>query len=405
MRFAALAAVVAAGLAGAGAEPVDAAGTDSWVFTDDFSAGLEQWRFPQGDGYAVVETGDPAHGQALALHTAALQTHALIRDSESWSGVRLEGEVLFPADVHNYLGFIYRYVDTGRRIDFGSLYIKGNGSYVQANPHSDTNVGRLVYPEQRALLTGDAAITIGEWQHFALEVVGPEAHLYVGDGATPQLTLRSPEAARGAFGFKPRHPGGDVWLDNIRARPIEAFSYRGPPQPDVPYTRDSFITDWEVLGPLSGMSAGIESGRIPPQQAIEDDGREVVWRAFPADHRGAVLTGRVTEYRGSRQVAYFRSMLTPPPGSTEEAVLEISTADPLALWLNGAFLGFAPAADAAWWDAGENPDHPPRRWPVNLQPGTNELLVRAVGGTYASGGFFMRLHQNGVEPLFPPRRE
>lgn len=394
MTLPGLALGIGIGLAAAAAAPVDADRTESWAFSDDFSAGLGQWRFPQGDGYDLVDTGDSSHGRALALRTAALQTHALIRDSASWAGVRIEGEVLFPENVHNYLGFIYRYVDDDRRIDFGSLYIKGNGSYLQANPHSDTNVGRLVYPERRAILTGDAAITIGEWQRFALEVVGPEAHIYVGESTTPQMTLRSPEADRGAFGFKPRHPGGAVWIDNIRARPIAAFSYRGPPQPDVPYNRDAFITDWRVLGPLSRMSAGIESGRISSQQTIEDDGREVGWREFPADHRGAVFTGRVTEYRGSRRVAYFHTVLHQPEasgGAPDETILEISTADPLALWLNGKFAGFAPAADAAWWDAGENPDHPPLRWQVDLQPGPNELLVRAVGGSYASGGFFMRL--------------
>lgn len=368
----------------------------SSLFADDFENGVDLWRFPHGRGYEVVETGDASHGHALALRTAGLQTHALLRDSDEWDGVRIEGEVLFPEDVHNYLGFIYRYVETDRRVDFGSLYIKGNGSYVQANPHSDTNVGRLVYPERRAVLAGESAIRIGEWQQFALEVVGPEAHLYVGAEASPQLTLRSPEAHRGAFGFKPRHPGGEVWIDNICARPIDGFSYRGPPRPDVPYSRDAFITDWRVLGPLSSMSAGIESGSTSPQQTIDDDGREVGWRSFPADHRGAVFSGRVTEYRGSRRVAYFHTVLRQPEPNgapIHEQVLEISTADPLAVWLNGRFLGFAPAADAAWWDAGWNPDHPPLRWRVDLQPGANELLVRAVGGTYASGGFFMRLRR------------
>lgn len=368
------------------------------MFTDDFSDGLEWWRFPQGDGYQLVETSDPSHGRVLALRTADLQTHALIRDSERWTDVRIEGEVLFPDDVHNYLGFIYRYVDDGRRIDFGSLYIKGNGSYVQANPHRDTNVGRLVYPERRAMLPGDAAITIGKWQQFALEVVGAEAHLYVGELTAPRLTLRTKEASHGAFGFKPRHPGGEVWIDNIKVLPIDELSYRGPPQPDVPYRRDAFVTDWRVLGPLEEASAELESGEVLPEQAVDDDGRQVSWRAFPADHRGAVITGRVAEYRGSRRVAYFHTVLMAPreqgrqAPSTLEAVLEISTADPLALWLNGRFLGFA-AAGTAWWDAGDDPSHPPIRWPVSLQPGTNDLLVRTIGGTYATGGFYLRVRR------------
>ena len=70
---------------------------------------------------------------------------------------------------------------------------KGNGSYVQANLHSDTNVGRTLYPEMRAALEGPRAIVIGAWQRFALEVVGSEAHFYVGDMSTPAMTLPAPE--------------------------------------------------------------------------------------------------------------------------------------------------------------------------------------------------------------------
>ena len=368
-----------------------------WTFADDFENGLELWHFPHGQGYELVDTGETSRGHALALLTSGLQTHALIRGSEAWPDVRIEGELLFPDDVHNYLGFVYRYVAADRRIDFGSLYIKGNGSYAQANPHSDTNVGRTIYPERRALLTGNAAIRIGEWQQFALEVVGGEAHLYVGASTLPRLTVRSEEAARGGFGFKPRHPGGEVWIDNIKASPIDGFSYRGPPKPDVPYARDRFVTDWRVLGPLQSTSPEVESGRVSTSQTVDDGEREVAWRPFSADHRGAVITGRVTEYRGSRRVAYFHTVLGAPGGqggdnrTAREAELEISTVDPLALWLNGEFLGFASAGAAAWWDAGENPDHAPDRVTVRLRPGPNELLVRAIGGGYATGGFYLRM--------------
>lgn len=368
-----------------GASPANATAT---VFSDDFENGLDLWRFPQGRGYRPVDTGDASHGRALALGTASLQTHALMRGSEAWPDVRIEGEVLFPHDVHNYLGFIYRYVDDGRRIDFGSLYIKGNGSYLQANPHRDSNVGRTVYPERRATLDGAAAIEIGKWQRFALEVVGAEAHLHVGGSEEPQLTLCAGEAASGAFGFKPRHPGGQVWIDNIRVRRIAAFSYHGPPRPDVPYARDAFVTEWQVLGPLTRTSDEVEAGYAAGQTVV-DDGRRVAWRPFRVDYRGAVLTGQVTEYRGARRVAYFHAELDGDafPGKAE---LQLSTADALAIWLDGEFAGFTEAMPAAWWDAPENPDHPPTPVTVELHPGTNHLVIRAIGGVYATGGFYLR---------------
>src|SRR5690606_38093825 len=117
--------------------------------------------------------------------------------------------------------------------------------------------------------------------------------------------------------------------DNIRARPIDGFSYLGLPKPGIPYTRDAFITDWRVTGPLESTSPDIESGRATSRRRVDDGGRQFGWRAFPADERGAVLTGRVTEYRGSRRVAYFHTVL--PQGRTDasmdEVFLDISTAD------------------------------------------------------------------------------
>jgi len=49
-----------------------------------------------------------------------------------WGSYRVEGDVLFPDDRHNYLGIVYNYRESGGRADFGSLYLKGNGSYIRA---------------------------------------------------------------------------------------------------------------------------------------------------------------------------------------------------------------------------------------------------------------------------------
>jgi hypothetical protein len=55
---------------------------------------------------------------------------------------------------------------------------------------------------------------------------------------------------RGEVGFKPRVVGTPVWIDNISARSIEAFSYQGPPRPlGVHYAPESMVTDWQVLVP------------------------------------------------------------------------------------------------------------------------------------------------------------
>lgn len=357
--------------------------THSVLFAEDFERGLDGWAFPFGQGHEVL--AEPGTDNAvLALRTVHAPVYALIRGSEEWGDVRIEGRVLFPDDDHNYLGFIYRYRDDGRRIDFGSVYIKGNGSYVQANEHHDTNVGRTVYPELRANLDGPRAIEIGVWQRFALEVVGPAAHLYVGDLTAPVLTLPAAGAGTGAFGFKPRNPGAGVWIDDISVRGIEGFSYDGVPVPDPRYRRADLATDWRVLGPLPAHSMEVETGAEPRPEPNR-------WTPFPADHRGAVLTGRSTEFRRDLRVAYFRTSVN--RARAGEAQLCIATADDLAIWVNGSFIGFAGRQEVAWWDAGVNADHPPLRADVVLREGPNEILVRVTGGTYATGGYYLGVCQ------------
>jgi len=104
-----------------------------------------------------------------------------------------------------------------------------------------------------------------------------------------------------------------------------------------------------------------------------------------------VLSSRVTEYRGARRVTYFHAPVdADAPGP---AVLEISTADDLAIWLNGGFIGFAASQAAAWWDAGVDAAHAPVRAHVTLREGTNHLHVRVTGGVYATGGFFVRVRR------------
>lgn len=362
------------------------------LFADDFEEGVGRWRFPLGSGHALVETGDEARGAALALQVRGQPVYALMRGSDEWGDVRIEGEVLFPAATDNYLGFIWRYRDDGRRIDFGSLYIKGNGSYVQANPHHDTNVGRTVFPELRVPLDGDAAISIGEWMPFALEVVGATAHLYVGGSATPVFAASLPAPERGAFGFKPRNPGGAVWIDDVRVRPIGRLSSGSSAPPEASYPSERHVRSWRVLGPLTRTVPEIESGdAFGRGWSIMDDGRRVGWRDYAADPRGAVLTGWVTDYRGSRKVAYFHTTLEAEAAG--DVVLEWATADDLAIWLNGEFVGFASRQPQAWWDAGEHPGHAPLRAAVSLRRGRNELVARVVGGTYATGGFFLAVRR------------
>jgi hypothetical protein len=178
-----------------------------------------------------------------------------------------------------------------------------------------------------------------------------------------------------------------VLIDDVVVRAIGGFTHRGRPIPDPAYTRDAFMTDWSVLGPLTRNLPSELEGTFDEASTVLDDGRTVSWRPFATDHRGAVVTASVTEHRESRRVAYFHTEVASEEGG--DAILLLSSTDDLAVWVNGVFAGFLPRQDRAWWDSPGNPGHPPGRAFVTLKPGSNDVVIRAAGGVYATGGFYL----------------
>ncbi len=358
------------------------------LFHDDFESGLGRWTISDPAAIGVIDSGDPDRGMVLRLRPAHSRLHALIRGSEGWGPYRLEGRVLFPTDEHNYLGLIYNYREVDGRVDLGSIYIKGNGSYIRVNPRRDWNPARRMYEEFKTPLAGDDAIVIGRWQRFAAEVVGNVCHFYVGNLNEPKVTFDFYEGASGKAGFKPRVVGGPVWIDDVRVTSIDGPSYRGPRRPaGLTYDPGRMVTDWKVLGPLTRSFDEVERSATPQRVSVRDRKERQRWRPFETDGRGAVLTGRVTDFLGDRTVAYF--LTTIEVGPDEQAVLEFSTIDAMALWVNGQFEGYSEGDRYAWYDFGENPDHPPSPYTaLPLEPGVNHVLIRVRGGTYATGGFY-----------------
>jgi hypothetical protein len=354
------------------------------LFTDDFEHGLDRWRIVGENGVMIKASGDPSHGSVMELVPNG-DVSAIIKDSSKWGRVRLEGEMLFPTNVDNYLGFIYNLTERNRRQDFGLIYVKGNQSYLQANPQHDFNVTRLVYPELRTNLTGSAAVKVNAWQRFAIEIDGVRAHVYVGSSDVPQMTFDGFEYDRGPIGLQPRSVGGPVWVDNVRVRSIGGLSYSGPSIPSIAYDPTKLLTNWQVAGPFDRTDDDL--GRHP------DRGR---WAKFETDARGAIITGRVVDYHGPNTVAYFRSTIASEAGGESE--LEFSTSSDLSVWLNGRFMSGASRQEFAWFDFATNKEHQPRRLTVTLKAGRNDLVVRVRGGAYAEAGFFSRVATVQREP-------
>jgi hypothetical protein len=358
------------------------------LLADGFEGDLSAWEANDESAVAIVDSGDAAHGRVLELNPSHSTLYALIRGSETWPAYRIEGEVLFPTNEHNYLGFVYNLRDVGGRIDLGSVYIKGNGSYIRVNPRRDWNPARMLYEEFRVALDGDAAIITGKWRRFAVEVEGAVCHLYVADMVTPKVTFPFFELDSGKAGFKPRVVGGPVWIDNVRATSITRLSYRGPMIPaGIEYRPERMVRDWKVLGPLQATHKELEQRAVPTSGGVIENGVAHLWREFQTDGRGAVVSGRVVDFLGEKTVAYFHSAIEVPQGSAAE--LEFSSIDDLTMWLNGKFEDYSYADDYAWHDFGVNPDHPSSPYAsLPLAEGINHVLIRIRGGRYASGGFF-----------------
>ncbi len=351
------------------------------LFTDNFEGNLDRWEVIRQGDVAIRDSNDPSHNRVLVLIPNG-DVYALIKGSDRWSGVRIEGDVLFPKNEDNYLGVIYNFQKNDARVDFGNIYIKGNGSYLQVNPHRDFNVGRTLYPEYHITLDGGSAIHIGEWQHFKVEIIQSECHFFVGDMESPQLTFSLSDLKSGLIGFQPRSVGGEVWIDNVVIHSIREFSYKGEARPSIHYETAELLTKWESIGPLDQSDDDI---------ARNPDGRGHRWRPFPADPRGAVITGMIIDYHGPHNVGYFRASFH--QDTAGELFLHLSTVDDLALWVNGRFQWFISRGEYAWFDFGKNQNHAGQRVPIPVRKGENQIIVRARGGVYASGGFFARIEQ------------
>jgi len=373
--------IMAAGSLGAQAPSV----TRDLRFTDDFEAGLDRWIVYGDDAVDIVNAG-AEHGRALRFRSNG-DVHALIRGSDRWHDVAIEGDVMFPNAGDSYLGVIYNYRTRGARSDFGLIYVKsGRTAYLQANPHRDYNVTRTFYPEFVAPLSGAAEVRPGKWQRFRVEVVGGIAHFYVGDMNVPQLVFPIAEPGPGLVGLQPRSVGEDVWVDNVTVSSIQAFSHPVSEHADG----GSMALKWDAIGPLAQTNDDI--ARHPTKYGTR-------WRSFAVDIRGGVQTSRVVDYHGPNTVAYFRAQVR--ASAAGPATLHLSTVDDLAVWVNGRFHWFVAHSDAAWFDAGVNPDHADTKIPLALVAGDNTLVFRVRGGVYAAAGFFAFVDQSGVRLQSP----
>ncbi|MCP5047023.1 MAG: hypothetical protein GY940_07610 [bacterium] len=380
-------------------------------FRDDFENGTGKWDLISPDKIRIVDSGDPSHGKVLALHPGGATVSALIKDSNQWANIRIEGDVYFPYLYNASMAVIYNHNLKGTQPSFGSVYIYGPngadlksfrknhfryiqippgkflGNVVQVNPHRGNNSSRALYPEFWTPLTGAAAIKTGEWGHFKAEIVGSTCHFYVKDMETPVITNSLFELSSGRVGFQPRFEGAVVYIDNIKVTGIAGLTYTGPPLPsNRNYKPSELITQWDVIGPFWKRMNTIDSDGYLPGKTYRLDEKDFKWRPFKTDARGCVLIGQVCDRYTGDVFAYFHTEVS--SDTEKEITVEFSSSNNMDLFANGKRVGNIPIHRSSWYDFLENPKHPGSRLKVKLKPGKNHLVVFARASRVDGGGFY-----------------
>ncbi|MCP5054614.1 MAG: hypothetical protein GY940_46030 [bacterium] len=383
------------------------------LFTDDFENGDSKWYFTNANKINVRDSGDSGHGKVLVLQSGGPAVYALLKGSDQWKNIRIEGEMLFPGHRHHYLGLMYNYNVKETRSDFGCVYIYGprgvaidklgtyrryrglpavdySGNVVMVNPHRDGNASRFLYSEYWTLLPQEDAIKPGTWHRFKAEIMGTVCHFYVDDMETPRVTSEFLEFSSGSVGLKPRYTGGESWVDNVKVTSIETFSYTGPPLPEGRnYKPGELVTQWHVAGPLAQRIDDIDSNGFQPDKTYNHQGKTVKWEPFNADPRGCVVSGRVVDKYSGKRFAYFHSEISSE--SDKEVAISFNTSNPLELWVNGTRAGNVRPSFTVWYDFWENPDHKGPSLKATLKAGKNDIMILVKGGRYGGDGFFVRI--------------
>jgi hypothetical protein len=345
---------------------------------DGFESGLGLWVL-QPPERAVIVAEPGANNSVLRLTPQRGEyTQILLRDSEEFRNVRLEGRFLFPTDGDGYLGFIYNHQQGSTRTDSGVIYVKSNGSYLRISPHHDGNPSWRLYEEYKVNLEGDRRIQTGVWYSFRLDVRGHSASLAIGDLESPLVRFEAAPKDFGSLGLEARPGGGEaVWVDDIVVSSLHG-SKAGSALSKTP-------SAWETLGAFEPLEDFAREAPDLPQAG---------WQPISTDFRGALITGVWTQYRsGEQSWLYLRQRFVVEEGEMAPTWLAASTANRLDVWLNGYFRGTVAKEQYIWSDFASSKAHPGARIPLSPKVGENELLIRVYGKRFAGGGMFLELMQ------------
>jgi hypothetical protein len=381
-------------------------------FKDDFETGTAKWNIANSFRTKIVDSGDAGHGKVLSLHAGGAGVYALIKGSEKWTDIRIEGDFYFPSYYPHYMGLVYNLNRKGSRVDFGCMCVSGPlgedikstfrnfyryrqqppaqfiGNVVIARHHRDGVAARYQAPEYWVVLKDDTGVKPGEWHHFKAEIMGPACHFYVDDMKTPKITYDYYEYASGAVGFKPIFAGAGFWVDNIEVTSIDQFAYKGPILPaGIRYKPETLVTKWHAVGPFYRPLEELEKDGFLPGKTYFNEDEKLKWQPFQADGRGCVVTSRVFSKFNRKYYAYFHTEIMSK--AEKQVTLKFSSTNNLVVWVNNKKAGTIGARIFAWYDFLENPEHKGQELKADLKPGKNHVLILVKGGLSEGDGFYM----------------
>ncbi len=353
------------------------------VISDDFESGMGNWRPSESASAAVIEEpGESNHVLELTpsgifpLQGKRGLSYVLLQQAESLENVRMEGRFYFPTDGDGYLGFIYNHRSSPGRSDFGSIYVKSNGSYVRVSPHYDGNPSWRLYEDLRVDLDGQRRIRPGTWYPFRLDVRRQCALLYIQDFVSPVVSFDQFPHGQGALGLEARPGNGDpVWVDDVR---VSELAESGASCVELE-SEESRLYGWQTLGPMEFQNAAtLEFPDLDDRQ----------WSDLSPDSRGAIITALQTQTASGNKKSTYVRVRFDAAASPENSWLAISSVNRLDVWLNGFYRGTVAADRYAWKTNNKATETQSARLPIAPRPGTNEVLIRVHGDRFAAGGFY-----------------
>jgi hypothetical protein len=332
--------------------------------------------------------------KSLLLDGAA----AVLKDFEMRDGV-IDVDIATPAN-RGFFGIQFRVANDGANGEWVYLrqHKSGLPDAMQYTPVLNTGANWQIYSGPG--FTGAVDIPKDVWFHLRLEVVGPQAKLYVKDMDKPALVMNDLKSGVQKGEVALYVLTGATYFSNfeIRAMPDAPWERHLPPMPPGTLTKWSLSPSYDALARnLEQPLSSTESDATKWQDVeAEAPGFVVLYRYYQAPHLRVTFErdfSKRLEPQPGMKVVYARTTIDSESDQVKKLYLGYS--DDVSVFLNGKIL-FRGRSAQNFRDPGflgiMNPENDAVYLP--LKKGSNELML-AVSELGGGWGFVCRLAEVG----------